>query len=265
MNPYLNRLFIRLTANRRGQYLLDYWVTFFQSLMGIGAGASVESSGEAGIFLKLREIAKEPLCIFDVGANKGQFINLALRNLEGVKFQIYAFEPAAETYRVLAETVRGFQNIVLNNFGLSGQSGQLELHYDVEGSGLASLTERRLEHFGISLSQKEVVRLETLDNYCAAQGIARIDLLKIDVEGHELDVLRGGERMFKSDAVGMVSFEFGGCNIDTRTYFQDFYYFFREYGMEISRVTPSGYLVPVNSYKESFEQFRTTNFLAVKR
>ncbi|MGB9181024.1 MAG: FkbM family methyltransferase [Pyrinomonadaceae bacterium] len=264
MNSYLNRLFVRLTGNRRGQYLLDYGVTLFQSLMGIGAGACVESSGEEGIFRKLKQTCAQPFCIFDVGANQGQFIKLALRNLEGVRFQLHSFEPGLQTYSALVENVRGEQDIVLNNFGLGKQRGEFELHYDAAGSGLASLTERRLDHFGISFSQKETVRLETLDNYCAAQGIARIDLLKIDVEGHELDVLRGGERMFESGSVSLASFEFGGCNIDTRTYFQDFYYFFKKYGMEIFRVTPSGYLLPVNSYREAFEQFRTTNFLAVK-
>ena len=60
----------------------------------------------------------------------------------------------------------------------------------------------------------------------------------------------------------MVTFEFGGCNIDTRTYFQDFWYFFREHGMHrVYRITPTGLLVPILGYREELEQFRTTNFL----
>ena len=66
-----------------------------------------------------------------------------------------------------------------------------------------------------------------------------IDLLKLDVEGHELEVLRGGVRMFAQRRVKMVSFEFGGCNIDSRTYFRDFYYFFQENGLQdIFRMVP---------------------------
>lgn len=53
------------------------------------------------------------------------------------------------------------------------------------------------------------------------------------VEGHELDVLAGAEEALKS--VQLVQFEFGGCNIDTRTYFQDFFYFFQQHGFAIHR------------------------------
>ncbi len=63
----------------------------------------------------------------------------------------------------------------------------------------------------------------------------------------------------------MATFEFGGCNIDTRTYFQDFYYFFEDVGMRVLRITPSGFLTPIDSYKEVYEQFTTTNFVALKR
>ena len=63
----------------------------------------------------------------------------------------------------------------------------------------------------------------------------------------------------------MVSFEFGGCDIDTRTFFQDFWYFFRERGMgNVHRMTPTGFLAAVNRYDENYEQFRTTNFLVEK-
>ena len=70
--------------------------------------------------------------------------------------------------------------------------------------------------------------------------------------------------MFNKQKINIVTFEFGGCNIDTRSFFQDFYYFFKDVQMDIFRITPSGYLYPINSYKEIFEQFRTTNFVAMR-
>ena len=63
--------------------------------------------------------------------------------------------------------------------------------------------------------------------------------------------------------VDMVSFEFGGCNIDTRTFFKDFWYFFSEIEFSLFRITPSGYLFPLKSYQETYEQFRTMNFVAL--
>jgi len=165
----------------------------------------------------------------------------------------------------LSDNAKGYSNVRLNNFGLGKESGEFELFYNEIGSGLASLSKRRLDHFGIDFRYSEKVRIETLDDYCWNQKVQNIDLLKLDVEGHELDVLQGGIQMFQGKRIRMVSFEFGGCNIDTRTYFQDFWYFFQENRMaRIFRITPSGHLVPIPQYKEVYEQFRTTNFLVLQ-
>jgi len=146
------------------------------------------------------------------------------------------------------------------NLGFGKEKSTMKLYYDNVGSGLASLTKRDLELLGIDFDKSEDVAIDTVDNFCIEHNIKKIDLLKIDVEGHELDVLCGAETIF--DNIEVVMFEFGGCNIDTKTYFRDFYKFFNEQDMIIYRITPSGYLHELGDYKESFEQFRTTNFIA---
>ncbi len=267
MKQLINNLLINLSSNSRLQKHLETNINFSQFLMGIGAGAGVDSSGEKVLAQKLRQIhakTKQPLCVFDVGANKGQFLNLITDGLQDIPFYVHAFEPSQHTYSILSENVLRHSNVLLNNFGLGKEQGEFELFYNKAGSGLASLSKRRLDHFGIDFNHSEKVKIETLDEYCSSQSIPNIDLLKLDVEGHELDVLNGALRMFHSKKIQMVSFEFGGCNIDTRTYFQDFWYFFKENGtFSVFRITPSGYLMPIQKYKEVYEQFRTTNFLAI--
>jgi FkbM family methyltransferase len=267
MRQLLENLLINFSSNARLQNLLEKNVNISQSLMGIGAGSAVDSSGEKVLAQKLRQIhakTKQSLCVFDVGANKGQFINLIADGLQGLPFYIHAFEPSQNTYNILSENALMYSNILLNNFGLGKEQGEFELFYNEAGSELASLSKRKLDHFGIDFNNSEKVKIETLDEYCNSHLVQNIDLLKLDVEGHELDVLKGGLGMFQSNKIQMVSFEFGGCNIDTRTYFQDFWYFFKEKGMfRIFRITPSGFLMPIQQYKEAYEQFRTTNFLAI--
>jgi hypothetical protein len=51
--------------------------------------------------------------------------------------------------------------------------------------------------------------------------------------------------MFEKRAVGMATFEFGGCNIDTTDFYKDFFYFFKENCMDVYRITPTGYLHPL--------------------
>ena len=87
--------------------------------------------------------------------------------------------------------------------------------------------------------------------------------MKIDVEGHELDVLNGGKEFFEKKAIDMVTFEFGGCNIDTRTYFQDFWYFFKTYDYKIYRILPNGTFFYIDTYNEEREQFLTSNYLVL--
>ncbi len=259
MKRLVKNLLITLSSNSRFQRLLEHNVTFSQYLMGIGAGSSPDSSGEKVLVLRLKQqysTTKQPLCIFDVGANKGQFLSLIVQGLQGIPFYLHAFEPSQHTYNILSENAKGYSNLLLNNFGLGKQSGEFELFYNEIGSGLASLSKRKLDHFGIDFKHTERVRIETLDDYCRNQKVENIDFLKLDVEGHELDVLQGGLQMFRDRRIKMLSFEFGGCNIDSRTYFQDFWYFFNENGMNnIFRIAPSGYLVPIQQYKEDMSNF----------
>ena len=63
--------------------------------------------------------------------------------------------------------------------------------------------------------------------------------------------------------ISVIQFEFGGCNIDTRTFFQDFWYFFQDNGFDIYRVSPIG-LIKVKKYNERDEIFTTTNYIAKK-
>ncbi|MDB9537687.1 FkbM family methyltransferase [Dolichospermum planctonicum CS-1226] len=258
---------VPISGNPLSQYLLErlLYSQFLHYLIGIGAGSDTHASGERVLFTKLKQCytLKQPLCIFDVGANQGQFLDLIQQELKSIPSQIHSFEPSKYTYEVLCHACKAYNNVVLNNIALGKNIGEAQLHYDTTGSGLASLYKRRLDHLAIDLKYSETIKIDTLDNYCFNHNIQWIDLLKLDVEGHELDVLQGAVKMLKNSKIAMVSFEFSSCNIDSRTYFQDIYYFLKEHGINILfRITPSGYLSPIRDYQEVYEQFRPTNFLA---
>lgn len=263
LSSCLKRVLIKVLGDERFQRVLERNVDRSQFLMGIGSGANVLSSGERSIFDMLRTRCIAPYCIFDVGSNQGQFLQLILKSIVANPFSIHCFEPGVETFKLLTQSCKADKGIRLNNLGIGKEEGEAVLHYNALGSGLASLTKRRLDHFNIHFTESETVPITTIDRYCLENGINRIHLLKLDIEGHELDALAGAKEMFNRKAIDIVTFEFGGCNIDTRTFFQDFWYFFREVNMNLFRITPSGYLYPITSYRETDEQFRTTNFIAL--
>ena len=260
----LSRIARQASGNSFAQRRLERLTTKCNELMGIGAGGNVDESGECAIFAELQRHTA-PYCIFDVGANQGQFARFAEQQLSGNQFQMHCFEPAASSFELLYEHLHDQAHVMLNQFGLGKQSGSRQLFFDSPGSGLASLTRRDLRHYNLDHGRlRETVAMDTLDHYREQMHIMHIHLLKVDVEGHEMDVFLGGITAFEQEMIDMVSFEFGGCNIDTRTPFRDFFYFFQEYGMRLFRITPSGYLHPVDNYHERHERYSFTNFLAVR-
>ncbi|MEW6665504.1 MAG: FkbM family methyltransferase [Thermodesulfobacteriota bacterium] len=254
----------RIAGNPLSQRLIERVFLRCQSLMGIGSGDAVVKSGERSIIDLLQTRFLPPYCIFDVGSNTGQFVDLLLQRIGDQRFSLHCFEPSAEAFSTLRHRFGGHARFILNNLALGSQKGQKTLYYDKPGSQLASLTKRNLEHFNLTFEEHEAVEVETLDTYCAANSIDRIHLMKVDVEGHELDVFLGCRRMLASHAIDLISFEFGGCNIDTKTFFRDYYDFFQKAQMSLYRITTSGYFHPITAYREIQEQFRTTNYLATR-
>jgi FkbM family methyltransferase len=264
----LKRVLSALTANKYMQRCLLRNVQVSQYLMGIGSGSDVSFSGEQEIFRILKQRSQPPFCIFDVGSNRGQFLQMVVDNIQNDDLSIHCFEPGHETFNLLlgfSKTLSLSNELKVNNIALGKERGESTLYFDQVGSALASLTKRKLGHYGIDFDKSETVQIDTVDSYCRDNAIDRINLLKIDVEGHELNALLGAEKMFANRSIDVVSFEFGGTNIDTRTYFRDFWHFFAKVQMRISRITPSGYLSPIDSYREIEEQFAPTNFIAVPR
>jgi FkbM family methyltransferase len=233
---------------------------FFRMGQGKGWGSStVEQEVLAALSLITTDNYKSVVAL-DVGANVGRWTSAFLTAVPNA--EVYAFEPSATAFDSLQKALGEDQRVHLTRTALGAEVGMGTLFADNAGSGLASLTKRKLDHFDINFDYSEEVAITTLDEWFAAQppmtGGAPL-ILKMDVEGHELDVLRGAETTLQN--INVVQFEFGGCNIDTRTYFQDFYYYFKSAGFRIFRLGPKG-LEHVARYTENDEAFTTTNYFA---
>jgi FkbM family methyltransferase len=238
--------------------------------MNYGGGGFIETSGEEwvlnGIVVPACKTTTAPI-VFDVGANIGEY-SLRVRALLP-DARIYAFEPSYPTYEILRQkiSVAGATfSISLHNIGLSNAEGEVDLYsYTFEGYEapiLSSIVLRLPTQEGnIEPCRKDRIEVQTIDAFCKANGITGIDLLKIDVEGHEIAVLQGAAHMIASGRIGMIQFEFGPANIYSRTYFYDFWSMLAG-SYHIYRIIPQG-MVPIESYGEQHEVFLTSNYLAV--
>jgi FkbM family methyltransferase len=218
------------------------------------------TNGEARL---LREMIPQCRVVFDVGANVGDWAEIALACNPAI--ELHCFEPSPATFERLM--TRSFApRLKANPFGLSSSSGAADLHVFAAASGMNSLYRRSgLDDRGIaSPATSERVELETLDGYCAEHGIDSIDFLKLDVEGHELHVLRGAARALSAGRIGAVAFEYGGCNIDAHVLLKDIFELAAGWPYEFFRILPDG-LRPVPAYRQALEDFRYSNWLMRRR
>jgi FkbM family methyltransferase len=206
-------------------------------------------------------LSSPPQLAVDIGGNVGNY-TAEIRRLNP-NAEIHTFEPSSTNLTKLQARFASDSKITILPFAVSETEGAATLFSNEPGSGLGSLTQRKLDHFNIPFDTKENVSLIRFEDYWKAKLSGRhIDLLKLDIEGHELSALRGfGQAL---DNISVIQFEFGGCNIDTRTFFQDFWYFFTNAHFQLYRITPIG-AEHIDRYRERDEFFSTTNFIAVKK
>ena len=230
-------------------------------LQGKGFGAAKISLGieteKALSFLS----KSRTLTVFDVGANIGEYSKKILKINENCK--IIIFEPSKRNSRILKKKFKNFlDKVKVENLGLNSKNGYFKLYYDKLGSPLASLSKRSFLGSNLKIKGFERVQFTTLKKYLARNKIRNIDLLKLDVEGFELQCLQGAGKYINK--IKVIQFEFGGCNIETRTFFRDFWCFFSKYNFDLYRISPFS-LVKLDKYSENYENFLTTNFIAVNR
>ncbi|MCB1484917.1 MAG: FkbM family methyltransferase [Hyphomicrobiaceae bacterium] len=149
---------------------------------------------------------------FDVGANIGQTSQQMVRAFPDAT--IHAFEPVTETYDRLVENVAKNQRIITYNYALGERSGSAEIEVFAQ-SELSSIAAQSpfITTYGERKSV-ESIGIKSLDDFCASKNIDNIDYLKIDTEGYDLNVLRGGTRALER-GIPFVSVEFYRFESDT--------------------------------------------------
>lgn len=142
--------------------------------------------------------------VFDVGANEGQSARRFIETYPGVR--ILCFEPVFETFEALIENVSSEDQVECYRFALGGESAEKFMSVS-ENRLMSHLIKGEQEHEGTD--QRESVSVRTMDNFCEEEGIERVNYLKIDTEGHDLEVLLGADAMLSQQAVDLIEVEAG--------------------------------------------------------
>jgi len=155
----------------------------------------------------IKNTGSEILTIFDVGANIGQSVHKFKAGFPDSK--IYSFEPVTRVFEQLKTNVADMTEVELFPCALGAAKGEATIHL-----GDHETTHSLIE--GDRARGSETVPVDTVDSVCHRLGIERVDLLKIDVEGYDLEVLKGSVGLLEEGRIGFVLVECGFTPGDER-------------------------------------------------
>jgi FkbM family methyltransferase len=146
--------------------------------------------------------------IIDVGSNEGQFLHAINKTLPNRK--IYAFEPIAECYEKLLVSTKAY-DVTVYNCGLSDYNGISEINVsgNLVSSSILGMNDLHESLYPESqYMQRQQISLKRMDDVFAQEQIQKNILIKIDVQGYEEKVLKGGDRTISECAVVIIETSF---------------------------------------------------------
>jgi FkbM family methyltransferase len=189
------------------------------------------------------------ICL-DIGANTGNYASEIINNNPNCR--VICFEPNSK----LNGELKGNGLKEIFNYAVSDSPGMVAMNFDIENPTQSSIHRKS--------SRCETVDVETItiDAIVQKLNLPAISLIKIDTEGHELAVLRGGIKTFSERKADMVQFEYGGTYPDASVTLGDVYDVLKE-NYIICHMMPNG-LLPMR-YSNDVETFRYSNWVAISR
>nr|WP_321223021.1 FkbM family methyltransferase [uncultured Psychroserpens sp.] len=139
----------------------------------------------------------------DVGANVGQTVKDFKEVFKDCT--IHAFEPSPDTFKILKNNTSNIKDLHLWNLGVGASNGELLLN-EYKHSNTNSFLDIH-DDDPSSFIKKTSVKTTTIDSFSKTNGIKKIDVLKIDTEGFELEVFKGSKKSFAEEKVGLLFFE----------------------------------------------------------
>jgi FkbM family methyltransferase len=233
-----------------------YWFLIYPDEMGLnfilssGKWFSVDKNERR--FL-VNFIQPRMVC-FDIGANQG-FFTILLSKCVGSGGHVFAFEPTGIEFPKLEKIaqINRVNNVILEKMAVGLQGGLVNMVVCLNGHGSrSSLREPPSEV--ISQTKIEDVSITTLDAYVRDSNIGQIDFIKIDTEGAELEILRGGEQVLSThrpllmvELADMATQQFGYKATEIYQYLESCNFVWFE-------ATPEGFLkaaIPKDTYREN--------------
>jgi len=147
--------------------------------------------------------------VLDIGANVGEFT--CIFNELFPEAKIYAFEPLPDCYSRLEERTRNKDKIKTFNVGLGSKDGEMQIHKSSwhPASSFREMSDLHKQNYPHSSDSKDLnVRLKKLDDIFNINDLSKNIFIKMDVQGFEDEVIKGGLNVFKLAKIIIVEISF---------------------------------------------------------
>jgi len=246
---------VRRIARQCEKFLFGYFNEAFYDF---------DRNGEAALIATLIDDRPgAPILAFDVGAHRGEWTKaVVVRKPDAV---VYCFEIVPALAQELRDHLAALPAVHVCEHGLSSTSRQLDVSWNKTLETTSAVDSAR--HEGDFFIGCEIVRVvgqvKTGDSVMASLADPRIDLLKMDVEGHEMEVLYGFRDTLASAArrPRVIQFEYGDTWLPARHTLREAYMLLEPFGYAIGRLYPDG--VDFKRYEFKDDHFRTGNYVAI--
>jgi FkbM family methyltransferase len=205
---------------------------------------------------------REPLVIFDVGANTGQWSVGLLRELSQQprpSVELHVFEPSPASFHALAANLSPLAHSVrltCNQYAVSNFTGVADFSIVAPLSQVNTLAPLEQN----SVLETITVSCVSLDDYCLEKDLACIHLVKVDTEGNDFRVLEGARTLLRDGRVNYLQFEYNHRWIPFRNYLRDVFDLLEPFDYAIGKITAQG----VEFYERwdpDLEKFLEGNYL----
>jgi len=229
------KIFRKKTIQRR----LKYFKMHLDLITpGISKTLAVYKSREDDMIQVIREELKPGMTVIDCGSNIG-FYPLLEANILKNEGSIYAIEPDIRNYNVLKKNIEFCQyRSILKPFqmAVSNQNGVSKM-FVTEKSNLNKLSSKDDKTFSErhSVDSTVEVKTKTMDDFCNQENIIP-DFIRMDIEGFEVEVFQGMEKIFKTAKNGFMIF----LELHPHAYSEE-----RSFARELEKLFDLGYFAKV--------------------
>jgi FkbM family methyltransferase len=234
-----------------------------------GPGTHYRSNGEFAIIRSLlRRYAdvggEQPFCFVDAGAERGVHSSYVLEICKAIGLndvKILAIEPLPQYAMQLRDRLGGDLATVVEA-ALGSKSAKSTYYYEKDDKGIAG-SRSLYSHLG-SVEQAITVEVLELDQLVCLQSISKINFLKVDVEGGELEALEGAQALLSSGSIDYIQLEYSHLWLAAGASLSRLMVMIASWDYDLYQIYPAS-LRSVPSWHPALDDFQLKNYLLVRK